>query len=299
MLAVAALGAIMKTHTIRRIRVRNIDLACLDVGRGPLVLCAHGFPDTAHSFAPVLERLAQAGYRAVAPFMRGYAPSALAADGDYRPTALAGDLIGLIDALGERRAYLVGHDWGAVATYTAAAQSPERIIAVVTAAVPHLRRFLLRPTLRQLMRSRYIGFFQLPRIPESRIARDDFAWLHALIRSWSPRWGYTEADLAPLLASLSQQEYRAAALTYYRALPRALVDREAWKLIFTPLPVPAKVICGVDDGCIGAEMFDDQAQCFGAGYELTRIDGAGHFMHCEQPLRFANEVLDWLRRHPI
>jgi pimeloyl-ACP methyl ester carboxylesterase len=289
----------MGIDTVKRVQLGDMDLACLDIGRGPLVLCLHGFPDTAHSFAPVLGRLAQAGYRAVAPFMRGYAPSGLAADGDYRPTALAGDVIGLIDALGERRAYVVGHDWGAVATYTAAAQAPERIIAVVTAAVPHLRRFLLRPTLRQLARSRYIGFFQLPRIPEARIVRDDFSWLRALIRSWSPRWGYTEADLAPILATLSQPEHCAAALAYYRALPKALAARRNWKLIFDPLPVPAKVICGADDGCIGAEMFDDQAQCFGAGYELVRIEGAGHFMHCEQPLRFADEVLDWLRRHPL
>jgi pimeloyl-ACP methyl ester carboxylesterase len=289
----------MGIDTVKHVQVGDLDLAVLDVGQGPLVLCLHGFPDTAHSFAPVLGRLAQAGYRAVAPFMRGYAPSALAPDGDYRPTALAGDVIGLIDALGERRAYVVGHDWGAVATYTAAAQAPERIIAVVTAAVPHLRRFLLRPTLRQLARSRYMAYFQLPRIPEARIVRDDFAWLRALIRSWSPRWGYTEADLAPILATLSQPEHCAAALAYYRALPKALAERRSWKLIFDPLPVPAKVICGVDDGCIGAEMFDDQAQCFGAGYELVRIDGAGHFMHCEQPLRFADEVVSFLARHPV
>ncbi len=289
----------MSIHTIEHARVGQLELAYLAAGRGPLVLCLHGFPDTAHGFAPVLERLAQDGYRAVAPFLRGYAPSALAPDGDYRLTAVAGDVIGLMDALGAQRAYLVGHDWGAATTYVAAAQAPQRIAAVVTAAVPHLRRFLLRPTLGQLARSRYMGFFQIPRVPEARIVRDDFAWLRALIRRWSPRWGYTEADLAPIFATLSQPAYCGAALAYYRALPKMLVDRRAWPLIMRPLPVPAKVICGVDDGCIGAEMFEDQSRYFGAGYELARIDGAGHFMHCEQPLRFANEVLDWLRRHPM
>jgi pimeloyl-ACP methyl ester carboxylesterase len=279
---------------VKTLQVRDVKLAYLSCGAGPLVLCIHGFPDTAHSFEPVMQRLAQAGYRAVAPFLRGYAPSSLAPDGDYRLTTIADDLVALIDALGASRAFLVGHDWGAAASYAAAARAPERIAAIVTAAVPHLRRFLLRPTLRQLIRSRYMGYFQIPRIPEARIVQDDFAWLRALIRRWSPRWGFTEADLAPVLATLSQPANCSAALAYYRALPKALADRHAWKLIFDPLPVPAKVICGADDGCIGAEMFEDQAQYFGAGYELVRIEGAGHFMHCEQPLRFADEVIGFL-----
>lgn len=289
----------MRRTVIQRVRLPALELAYVEAGRGPLVLCVHGFPDTAHSFEPVLDRLAAAGYRAVAPFLRGYAPSALAADGDYRLTTVASDLMALVEALGERRAWLVGHDWGAAASYVAAAQAPARFAAVVTAAVPHLRRFLLRPTLRQLLRSRYMGFFQLPRIPEARIVRDDFAWLRALIRRWSPRWEPSEADLAPVLATLSQPDYCSAALAYYRALPKALADRATWTLMFKPLPVPAKLICGADDGCIGAEMFEDQAQYFGAGYVLARIDGAGHFMHCEQPQRFADEMLDWLGRHPL
>ncbi|MFC4252373.1 alpha/beta fold hydrolase [Sinimarinibacterium flocculans] len=279
---------------IGRARVGDVELAYLACGDGPLVLCVHGFPDTAHSFTPVMQGLAASGYRAVAPFLRGYAPSGLAADGDYRLTTVADDLIGLIGALGERQAFVVGHDWGAAASYVAAARAPDRVRAIVTAAVPHLRRFLLRPTLRQLARSRYMAYFQLRRIPEARIVRDDFAWLRALIRRWSPGWDCTDADLAPVFATLSQPAHCSAALAYYRALPRALADREAWRLLFAPLPVPAKVICGADDGCIGVEMFEDQARYFGAGFELVRFDGAGHFMHCEQPQRFADEVISFL-----
>ncbi|MEW6166943.1 MAG: alpha/beta hydrolase [Pseudomonadota bacterium] len=284
---------------IRIVRARGIGLACLEQGQGPLVLCLHGFPDTAHSFEPLLARLAQDGYHAVAPFLRGWLPSGLAADGDYRITTIADDVVELIGALGARRAHLIGHDWGAVASYIAAARHPDRVGAVVTAAVPHLRRFLLRPTLRQLHRSRYMGFFQLPRIPERRIAAHDFAWLRRLVREWSPRWGFTDADLAPVVASLAIPERRAAALAYYRSLPRVLADPRNWPALLRPLPVPAKVIWGADDGCIGAEMFEDQAHCFGAGYVPVRIDGAGHFMHREQPGRFADEVAAFLARHPI
>jgi pimeloyl-ACP methyl ester carboxylesterase len=174
------------------VRANGVDFAYLEAGQGPLVLCLHGFPDTAWSFVPVLKHLAAAGYRAVAPFMRGYQPSGLAPDGDYRIITLGRDALALIEALGAQRAVLVGHDWGAVTTYTAAALAPER-----AAALPHLHRFLFWPTLRQLKRSRYMGFFQLRGIPERRIVADDFKWLRALIREWSPGWNFSEDDFGP------------------------------------------------------------------------------------------------------
>lgn len=286
-------------HAIRRVGLTGVELAYLEQGSGPLLLCVHGFPDTACGFAPVMERLARAGYRVVAPFLRGYHPSGLARDGDYRITTVARDLIELIDALGERRACLVGHDWGAVATYIASTAAPDRIVAAVTAAVPHLRRFLLHPTWAQLVRSRYMGYFQLPRIPERRIARDDFAWLRQLIRRWSPGWNFTDADLAPVIATLSRPEHCSAALAYYRTLPRILARRGNWSSLLAPMPVPAKVIYGSVDGCIGAEMFVGQEACFAAAYERVCIDGAGHFMQCEQPERFADEVLAFFAKHAI
>ena len=109
------------------IRANGVHFAYLDAGQGPLVLCLHGFPDTAWSFVPLLERLAAAGYRAVAPFMRGYPPSGPAPDGDYRVITLGRDALALIEVLGAQRAVLVGHDWGAAATYIAAALAPERV----------------------------------------------------------------------------------------------------------------------------------------------------------------------------
>jgi pimeloyl-ACP methyl ester carboxylesterase len=140
------------------VRANEVDFAYFEAGQGPLVLCLHGFPDTAWSFVPVLNRLAAGGYHAVAPFMRGYPPSELGPGGDYRIITLGRDALALIEALGAQRAFLVGHDWGAVAAYIAAALAPERIERMVTAALPHLHRFLFWPSLRQLKRSRYMGF---------------------------------------------------------------------------------------------------------------------------------------------
>ena len=281
-------------RTPQFIRANGLDFGYLEAGqRGqPLLLCAHGFPDTAHSFEPVLDRLGAAGFHVVAPFMRGYGPSAIPADGDYRVATLGRDLLALIDDLGARQAVLVGHDWGAVAAYAAAALRPDRVRALVAAAVPHLRRFLLRPTLAQLRRSSYMARFQWPGA-ETTLARDDFAKLRALAQSWSPG-----ADLAPLLAPViagfRDRARLSAALGYYRALPGALFSGETWSSLMAPISVPTLAIAGVDDGCIAPEMFAAQQHLFSDRYALVTLAHAGHFMAYEQPQLFSTAALDFL-----
>src|SRR5271169_1107259 len=104
----------------RVVRASGIDFHLLEMGTGPLVLCLHGFPDTAHSFRYQMPMLADAGYHVVAPFMRGYAPTGAAQDGRYDIGALGEDALALIDALGASDAIIFGHDWGATAAYEAA-----------------------------------------------------------------------------------------------------------------------------------------------------------------------------------
>lgn len=281
--------------TPRWIRANGLEFAYLEQGTGPLLLCLHGFPDTAWSFAPVLQLFAAAGYRAVAPFMRGYAPTSLAPDGDYGTNALAEDAVALIEAFGERQAFVVGHDWGSATAYVSAAYYPERFKKIACAAVPHPRRFLFWPTFAQLRRSYYMGFFQLPRVPERTIVADDFRWLRALIRAWSPGWNFTEADFAPLRAMFSDPQRLAAALAYYRAMPASLSEPRNRRALFKKIQVPALALRGSQDGCIGPEMFEGQEHCFAAEYRLQTLDGAGHFMQAEAPQAFASAVLDFFR----
>ncbi|WP_428312959.1 alpha/beta fold hydrolase [Hydrocarboniphaga sp.] len=278
----------------RSVRVNGVELAYLERGSGPLVICQHGFPDTAWSFVPVLERLAAAGYHAVAPFLRGYAPSALAPDGRYDIHTLSSDLVGLVDALGGGPAYAVGHDWGSVALQGAARSSPAKFKRIVLCAVPHLRRFFLGITPRQIARSHYMLRFQLPLWPEARLARDDFAWMEdVLIRVWSPGWRYTTDDLAPLKAGFREPARLKAALAYYRSIPGLLVNPAALRRAFSPIPVPTRMIYGSDDGCIGAEMFDGQEALFPAGLDLCLAQGMGHFMQAEQPDWFADRLIEY------
>ena len=284
----------MTAPVFRFLQANGLEFGLLERGPadGPLVLCLHGFPDSPQSFLPLLEALAAAGYRAVAPAMRGYLPSGIPADSDYRPATLARDVIALIDHLGADKAVVVGHDWGAVATYLAAAMRPDRVRAVVTAAIPHLRRFLLRPTRQQLWRSRYMARFQWRGI-ESRLLAHDQHDLRMLARSWSPGLDVDRA-LAPVWAGFAEAARLKAALGYYRALPGALLSGEAWQLILAPVPVPALVLHGAADGCIGREMFQGQEHLFAAGVQQREFAGAGHFLQIEQPQRFAAEVLDFL-----
>src|SRR5580704_17575231 len=116
----------------RLVRASNLNFTVLEMGDGPLVLCLHGFPDTAHSFRHQMPALADAGFHVVAPFMRGYAPSGPAPNERYDVGALGEDAINLIDALGASDAIIFGHDWGAVASYEAAASAPKRVRKLIT-----------------------------------------------------------------------------------------------------------------------------------------------------------------------
>ena len=284
--------------TPRFLEANGLSFGLLEAGPadGPLVLCAHGFPDTAWSFVHTLQALANEGYRAVAPFMRGYLPTQIPADGDYRTTTLARDLIALIDHLGAERAVIVGHDWGAAAAYMAAALRPDRLRGVVCASVPHLRRFLLRPSGAQLLRSSYMLRFQWPDA-EAHLSANDFAALRALAQRWS-LGAALDATLAPVIAGFSERARLSAALGYYRALPRTLFSAEGWQAATALVSVPACVIHGVRDGCMGAEMFAGQNHLYAAGVRTVRIERAGHYVQVEQPQQFATAVLAFLSSLP-
>ncbi len=285
----------------RYIRANGLEFAYLEPAAspadGPLVLCLHGFPDTAYTLAPLLRALAAAGFRAVAPFQRGYPPGELPDDRDYSAAALGRDVIALIEHFGVDRASVVGHDWGAVAAYAAAALRPDRISRIVAASVPHPRRFLLRPSRAQIKASHYMFKFQLPGWGERRIPKDDFAWLVALVKSWSPGWTEPPAEyLNPVKAAFSDPSRLKAALGYYRAIPKLLFAKESWQFLLKPIQVPARVIHGADDGCILPRSFLGAEHLFAAEHDRVELPNAGHFVHIEAPEAFSASVLEFLKR---
>ena len=254
---------------------------------GPVVLCLHGFPDTPGTFDGLLAALAAAGFRAVAPWLRGYSPSPL--EGEFGMAALAADLLALGEALGASR--VVGHDWGALAVYAALAQAPSRLSAVVTLAVPHpraVRRNLLRNPA-QLLRSRYILLFQLPGA-QGWLQRRDFAYVDALWRRWSPALVPAPEHLREVKATLAASG--SAPLAHYRAIFGGLLGEPAAGAAPTP---PLLYLAGAADGCIGVELAADQAGLLGGPYKERIFAGAGHFLHLERPDEVAAEIIAWFR----
>lgn len=275
----------------RRVALANgISFTCLVQGSGPrLALLLHGFPDDPGAWRPLMARLADAGYTAVAPFMRGYGPTGPAPSGRYRITDLGADAVALVAALGFERAALIGHDWGASAAYGAAALAPERFTHLITLSVPPSRVFVsnLRRFPRQLRRSWYMLFFQLPGAMEW-VRRRELAFVDGLWRAWSPGWRWPPERLAEAKAALAPPGRLEAALTYYRELiRRPLADpREARgtvEVAFRELAVPGLMLVGGEDGCIAPEMFTGAEAAFSAPARVEIIPGAGHFLPAEAP----------------
>ena len=264
----------------------------------PVVLCLHGFPDHAPSFGPLMSHLAAAGYRAVAPWMRGYAPST--PRGPYHVDQLADDVVAIAAELSPLQPVRVlGHDWGAVATYQALSKAPERFAAAVTLSVPHPLAFVdnLRRQPAQLRRSWYMFFFQLPALPEQVVPRRDFAFVDRLWRAWSPALRLDPNDMAALKQCLTAS--MPAPIEYYRAMaqpPRAARAR-ARQAARRRIATPTLHLHGGDDGCISPDACRDQGRWFDGPFRSETICGVGHFMQLEAPAVIAAAAARWFDAH--
>ncbi|MDQ1375422.1 MAG: hypothetical protein QOJ09_2760, partial [Actinomycetota bacterium] len=238
-----------------RIEANGLLFASLEAGPadGPLALCLHGFPDSAWTWRHLLPELAGAGYRAVAPFMRGYEPSEVPQDGRYQTGALVADACAIHEALdADGRAVLIGHDWGAMATYGAAVHRPDQWRRIVASAVPPLAAMAEAFfSYDQIKRSFYMFFFQNP-LADMAVGMNDLAFIDRLWADWSPGYDATE-DLQYVKQSLRQPENLAAAIGYYRAMfdptkqsPELTTEQAA--TAGTP-PQPTLYLHGADDGC--------------------------------------------------
>jgi pimeloyl-ACP methyl ester carboxylesterase len=285
-----------------RIDLPEVSLAALTWGpeNGPLAVLLHGFPDTAHTWRHLGPELAGAGWRVVAPFTRGYAPSGVPADGTGHIAALMSDAVGVHAALGGGPdAALVGHDWGAITANALAAHRDSPFSRVVSMSVPPFLAVrsarALRVLPRQLRQSWYVGFNQLPRLPELAFDR----LVRRLWRDWSP--GYdARQDLRHLAAALPDRAHRKAAIGYYRSLARpfpAPRQYHRWKGAEMRLPVvPTLYLHGAGDRCLDPRLVADVGSHLPPGSEVALVPGAGHFLQLEQPTEVGRKVLDFLVR---
>ena len=252
---------------------------------GPLVLLLHGFPEFWWAWRAQLVALGGAGFRAVAPDLRGYGASDKPPRG-YDAYTLSSDVAGLVRALGARDAVLAGHDWGAVLAWTVATLHPQLVtrLAVVGMAHPVRLRQSLTTDLSQLRASSYIGFFQLPRAPEARLVRDGGAYVGELLRRWGgpgfpdpeTEARYREAVQVPGVAHCSMEWYRWAVRS--RTRPSGL---RFLRLLERGVAVPTLQVHGTVDTCVLPSTAHGSGAWVHAPYELQVLDGVGHFPHEE------------------
>ena len=285
---------------IECVSANGTDFSYLECGTGKLALLLHGFPDTAQTWRHLMPQLAEMGYRVVAPFMRGYAPSAVPSDGCYQTAMLARDANALHENLGgDSEAIIIGHDWGAPSCYGAAIDAPTRWHRVIGMAVPPTAALGMAfvQNLEQIKKSWYMFFFQHG-LADLVVGANNHAFIEMLWRDWSP--GYdASVDLEFIRKSLADPKNLQAALGYYRAtLGDGYRDPQLSELqnqMAASVPTrPLLYLHGANDGCIGADVVESAKKIAPANVKFEVVEAAGHFLQLEQPKVVNKLICDFL-----
>ncbi|MGH8793003.1 MAG: alpha/beta fold hydrolase [Stackebrandtia sp.] len=287
----------------RLVDANGVRFHVAEAGEGPLILLVHGFPEFWWTWQHQLPALAEAGYRVAAVDLRGYGASDKPPRG-YDAYTMASDVIGLIRALGEREAVVVGHDLGGLLGFAAAAFHPRSVrkLVVVSSAHPLRQRAALAVDPRgQLSASRHILAFQLPRF-ERVVVRDDAAMVETLMRAWAgSSIRYTpeftayirscrDAIQLPQAAFCALEAYRWALRTALRLAGRRFV-----KLLQEPIKVPTLQLHGDRDVCMLPRTAQGSGRYVAAHYEWRALRGVGHFPQLEAPETVTGEILRWMK----
>jgi pimeloyl-ACP methyl ester carboxylesterase len=283
----------------RDVSTNGTRLHVAECGTGPLVLLVHGFPEFWWSWRHQLTALAAAGYRAVACDLRGYGASDKPPRG-YDIFTLSADLAGLIRALGERRATLVGQDCGGYLAWTTAVLHPDTVERLVVTGASHplrMRQAIFGELQGQLKASSYLLSFQLPWRPERELVRDDAALVSQLLRRWSgPAFPDPETEARDREA-MQIPGVAHSSMEYYRWVFRSSFRPDGWRMIRSMrelICVPTLQIHGLLDTCVLPETAKGSGGYVAAPYEWRALPDVGHFAPEEAPKAFNHELLAWL-----
>ena len=268
-----------------RIEVNGVQFRVVEDGRGPAVLLLHGFPDSSRLWRHQIPALVAAGYRTIAPDLRGFGESDKPGEIEaYALPLLLGDVIGVMDKLNADRARVVAHDWGAAIGWMLAGMYPDRVERFAALSVGHLNSFA-NAGIEQREKSWYMLLFQFRGVAEEALSRNDWR----LFREWTR--AHPEAE--QWIADLSRPGALTAALNWYRAnaAPEALFSEPQ---PFPAIPAPTLGVWS------SADAYLTEQQMLGSGEHVTgpwryeRIEGASHWLQLDQPERLNRLLIDFL-----
>ncbi len=266
-----------------RVEVDGVGLEVSSVGTGPAVLLLHGFPDTHELWRHQVPALHAAGFRTIAPDLRGFGASDK--PGAYGVGAHVGDLVGLLDRLDVPVAHVVGHDWGAAIGWALAALAPDRVRSLAALSVGHPAAFA-QGGLAQREKSWYMLLFQFEGVAEQWLSADDFANL----REWS-----RHPDADAVVARLAEPGALTAALGIYRASlpPSSLVARPP---SLPPVTAPTLGVWSSGDRFLIEGPMVASGQYVAGPWTYARVEDAGHWLQLDRPAAVNQLLLDFLTR---
>ena len=270
-------------------RVNDIDIHYVEAGDGPLVVLLHGFPEFWYGWRQQIAPLVKAGFRVVAPDLRGYnLSSRLEGFTEYTADKPAEDIRGLIHELGAESAMVVGHDWGGSVAWTLAMNHPEVVdrLAILNAAHPRkLNEGLKTP--RQLLRSWYFFYFQFPWLPERRARRWHWRFFKRFLRDARPAFSAEELDR--YVEAWSQPGAAKAMIDYYRAAVRLGSKQEV-----RTVTAPTLVIWGQGDRYLGPKLAEPHQEDVPNLDRVERLPNASHWVHHDEAERVNELLVDFL-----
>jgi epoxide hydrolase 4 len=278
-------------------QIGNISIHAVVAGPsdGPVVILLHGFPEFWYSWHKQIGPLASAGFRIIVPDQRGYNKSSKPRGASfYALSELTSDVLAIADQLGQERIFLAGHDWGAAVAWSVALLHPTRVAKLAILNVPHpsvMRRYL-KSNSRQLRRSWYMFFFQLPFLPEAAFSAFNFRLgVRSLVHSSRPNT-FSDKDLAQYRAAWSQPGTLTAMMNWYRA-----AFRYRSKFPDSTVHVPTRILWGERDAFLLSEMAHDSLR-FCDSAELYTFANASHWLQHEEPARVSELLIDFFRARP-
>ena len=283
--------------TSKYINLKNIQLHCKVAGEGPLMILLHGFPEFWYAWRKQIPVLAQK-YTVVAPDMRGYNESEKPKGiKNYRMELLVDDIRQLIAAFGQEKAIIVGHDWGGVVAWTLASYFPESVEQLIVLNMPNPAEMKkqLRKNPRQLLRSWYMGFFQIPMLPELYLK----TFLPLVFKQTFKGWAYnpdafSDEDVAKYVESYRKKDVLSSTINYYRAVRFSEFEngRKPQKV-----PMPVLLLFGENDKALGKELtYNTYNYCSGE-LKVQYVKNCSHWIQHEYPDLVNTAILDFLEKH--